>query len=253
MICHPMTDHAYRIRRAREGAVLALDVHDADSLAAAVTLRRRIAMSLASAPGLCFAKPLTTLGSARSGGFGPGVPALHRQVVISVWRDLASVAEPPIGDATHAWRVVARVTRTRGSFHGENPFDPAPAEGHSFAALTLGRCAPGALVRFMWRGMGLAERTLGAPGLITALSAGLPQTGNITFSLWDTEEDMVRFAYGGAGPTHRETVRSHRRRPILSEQLNARFVPISVGGSWDPETTPGADRLAALARQLAPA
>lgn len=232
--------------------MLAVDVYDAGSLAGAMMLRRQMAKTLASPPGLCFAKPLTTLGTAGSGGFGPGLPGLRRQVVISVWRDLSSVTELPVGDAAHAWRVVSRVTRTRGSFRGDNPFAPAPAEGPAFAALTLGRAVPRALARFTRRGMGLAQQTLHAPGLITALSAGLPQTGNITFSLWDTEEDMVRFAYSGAGHTHRETVRSHRQRPILREQLNARFVPISVRGSWDPKTTPGADRLTALARQLAP-
>jgi hypothetical protein len=68
-----------------------------------------------------------------------------------------------------------------------------------------------------------------APGLVTACSAGIPLTGNCTLSIWESEKDMLNFAYRDR-TGHGRTVR--RDSPILAEQLNARMRLRRLGGGW---------------------
>lgn len=110
--------------------------------------------------------------------------------------------------------------------------------------LTLGRTRSRDLVRFLREGTRLGAYIHGAPGLIGAYSAGLPLTGNCTVSIWESEEDMIQFAYRNTGG-HGSTVR--RDQPILAEQLGARMRLRRLGGSWHPSTphAAGLSRLAA--------
>jgi hypothetical protein len=102
------------------------------------------------------------------------------------------------------------------------------------------------VLRFLREGARLRRFVHGAPGLVTAYSAGVPLTGNCTLSLWESEDHMLSFAYrDGAG--HGRTVR--RDPPILVEQLNARLRLRRLGGSWGRDTL-HAERLARLAATL---
>ena len=128
--------------------------------------------------------------------------------------------------------MLGEILSTRGSHYGERPLAPAaeaPGNGR-LAVVTLGRTTLCSVPRFLWHGRGLARHILGADGMVSAISAGSPLTGNLTFSLWDSQEAMVAFAYGGAVPGgHVETVRA--RPPILVEQLSARIRPLTALGA----------------------
>lgn len=102
---------------------------------------------------------------------------------------------------------------------------------------------------FTRQGAALTASTLGSIGLITALTAGFPITGNATFSLWEQAADMQRFAYG-AEHGHRAVIETDRRRRILEEQITVRFEPVGIRGTWDPLTTPNSVALNALADRL---
>jgi hypothetical protein len=115
-----------------------------------------------------------------------------------------------------------------------------------FAALTLGRVRLRSLPRFLREGARLGSFTRQAPGLVSAVSAGWPPTGNCTISIWDSEQHMLRFAYGDV-EGHGDTVR--RDPPILAEQLNARLRVRRLDGSWGGGTM-HPERLTRLAAAL---
>ncbi len=85
---------------------------------------------------------------------------------------------------------------------------------------------------------------------MTAVSAGFPPSGNCTFTLWESDAAMQRFAYGLSDADHRETIRRSHRRSVLAEQLSARLQPTRIEGRWDPKSTPNADKLSGLASAL---
>lgn len=238
-------------------------VHVADfrSLAGMLRWRLRARRSLGNPQGLRFAKVLASLGSKDKSGFGAGAPELRRVVIVAAWRAEADLdrflSSSPLARAldvqtTHAWTVRLAPLSSRGAHRGVNPFPARQAERAELdgpiAVLTLGRSSVRALRRFAYRETPPATQTLfDSAGLVTAISAGLPPTGNVTFSLWESAAEMVRFAYDGP---HRQTIDRNRRRPILVDQLNVRFRPLGVEGSWHPGQTPRPDALAALASAL---
>jgi len=90
--------------------------------------------------------------------------------------------------AKHSGWVVCEVVSTRGSYKGAKPLAASgdPNTEMPFAALTLGRTRPRSLVRFLGEGARLDSFLHAAPGMVSAFSAGLPLTGNCTFSIWRT-------------------------------------------------------------------
>lgn len=175
------------------------------------------------------------MGRRRDAGFA-GAPDPRRQVLLSSWADLAASDrfDERIGGDVQCrsrLRFAGAVYRASGSHFGRRPLRPSvDAPDGPIAALTLGRSSWASVVRFIRHGWRLAPSILAAPGLVTALSAGSPLTGNCTFSVWESQDAMLAFAYG-AGSRHLRTVRA--RPPILAEQLNARMALLRL-------TIPGA-------------
>lgn len=238
------------------GNLLAAHTTDFASPQMAWRWRRSARRHISAVPGLVFAKAMPFIGSGASAGFGGGVPAAGRQVLLTAWRQKADfedflsqpLAERLASDARHSWWSLFEVVSTRGSHNGAKPLmgSTHPDPGLSFAALTLGRTQPRYLLRFLREGARLGPFVREAPGLVTAFSAGLPMTGNCTVSLWRSERDMHAFAHSDRDG-HGATVR--RDPPILAEQLNARLRVLEIGGSWGPDTL-HRDRLEQLAGAL---
>jgi hypothetical protein len=239
-----------------EGTLLAVHVADFASAQAAWRWRRFARSHLPAAPGLVFAKAMPFIGSGASAGFGGGVPALGHQVLLTAWRqetDFERFLGQPLvehlaAEARHSWWSLFDVVSTRGSHYGSAPLSgrDTVADG-PFAALTLGRVRLRSLPRFLREGARLGSFTRQAPGLVSAVSAGWPPTGNCTVSIWESEQHMLRFAYGDV-EGHGGTVR--RDPPILAEQLNARLRVSRLDGSWGRGTM-YPERLAQLAAALA--
>jgi hypothetical protein len=224
------------------GRLLVAHVTDFSSPQMAWRWRRFARRRLPSTSGLVFAKAMAFIGSGASAGFGGGVPGLGRQVLLTAWRqetDFERFLEQPVAqrlaaEARYSWWSLFDVVSTRGSHYGSAPLSSRDtvADG-PFAALTLGRVRLRSLPRFLREGARLGSFTRRAPGLVSAVSAGWPPTGNCTLSIWETEQHMLRFAYGDV-EGHGDTVR--RDPPILAEQLNARMRVRRLDGSWDSGT-----------------
>ncbi len=147
--------------------------------------------------------------------------------------------------------------QSRGTLRGFSPLTDLPRSTPGESATGSGPIAALTLGRTSWsnnltlgRISPPAKPFLQTDGLITAASAGLPVYGNCTFTLWESEQAMQRFAYGQSPGTHRETIRQDRDRSVLIEQLSARFTPLRIEGSWNPTHTPNADALERFADAL---
>jgi hypothetical protein len=233
--------------------LLAAHVTDFRGIRSPIKWRQAARQQLPGLPGLVFAKTMPFIGSRSSAGFGAGVPAVRRQVLLTAWRtqlDFEAFLAHPIAERlaaqANSWWALFEVASTRGSHYGATPLSATGASSGALAVLTLGRTRPRNLVRFLREGTRLGGFVRVAPGLISAYSAGVPLTGNCTVSIWESEDAMIRFAYRDTDG-HGDTIR--RDPPILTEQLNARMRLRRLGGSWAPGT-PHADRLARLAATL---
>lgn len=224
------------------GTLVAAHITDFASTQAAWRWRRSARRRLPATPGLVFAKAMPFIGSGASAGFGGGLPALRQQVLLTAWRKATDferfLDQPPAQrlatEARHSSWSLFDVVSTRGTHYGTAPLSSCEMVGDGpFAALTLGRVQLRSLPRFLREGVRLGSFTRQAPGLVSAVSAGWPLTGNCTVSIWESEQDMLRFAYGDV-EGHGDTVR--RRPPILTEQLDARLRVRRLEGGWGSGT-----------------
>jgi hypothetical protein len=238
------------------GKLIAAHITEFASARSAWRWRRSARRRLPTTPGLVLAKAMPFIGSGASAGFGAGLPALRHQVLLTAWRratDFERFLGQPLvqrlaTDTKNSWWSLFDVVSTRGTHYGSAPLSSnETAAAGPFAALTLGRVQLLSLPRFLREGVRLGSFTHDARGLISAVSAGWPPTGNCTISIWGSEKDMLGFAYKDA-EGHGDTVR--RDPPILAEQLNARLRVRLLGGNWGGGTI-YPERLAPLAAALA--
>jgi hypothetical protein len=252
-------------RRSRQ-PIASVHVCDFVSVLASTQWVRRATRRLAQAPGARFTKAMTCLATRSSSGFSPyGLPDVRRVITIVVWEQEpaldAFLEHSPLaqawGDCRWAWHTRATPLQARRSFRGYSPLTDLPRSAPGESATDSGPIAALTLGRTSWRHnltLGRvspsAKPFLQTDGLITAVSAGLPVYGNCTFTLWESEQAMERFAYGQPPGDHRETIRQNHDRSALIEQLSARFTPLRIEGTWDPTRTTNAAALARLADAL---
>jgi hypothetical protein len=215
---------------------LAIQVVDFPGLLAARRWEHATRAELSGDATFAFGRSMASFGSRDSGGFGAGCPALGRRVVVTAWRSRERMEQhlgAGVGCANGAspargWWLATDVRGARGTHRGEQPLATGSREGTGvMVALTLGRSRARMLPAFIREGARVGAGLPSAPGVISAISAGLPFTGNCTVSLWEDESAMLAFAYGAA----RDHVHVARRRnPILRDQINARLSPLALGG-----------------------
>ncbi len=69
------------------------------------------------------------------------------------------------------------------------------------------------------------------PGLLASVGLGeLPFVRQATFSIWESQEQMMQYAYKTAH--HQEVIKKTRQDNWYSEELFARFQVISAEGTW---------------------
>lgn len=155
------------------GTLLAAHVTDFVSTQTAWRWRRSARRRLPATRGLVFAKAMPFIGSGASAGFGSGVPALGRQVLLTAWRqetDFERFLEQPFAhrlatEVRHSWWSLFDVVSTRGSHYGSAPLSSrGTVTDGPFAALTLGRVRLRSLPRFLREGARLGPFTRQAPG-----------------------------------------------------------------------------------------
>ncbi|MFC6999645.1 spheroidene monooxygenase [Rufibacter roseus] len=133
------------------------------------------------------------------------------------------------------YTVALQPLQAHGLWSGQNPFTaetlPAPPNA-PIAVLTRASIKLSKAIDF-WRNVPQASASLDhAEGLLASIGLGeAPFLRQATFSLWKDEASMKAYAYRMAA--HREVIKQTRSKGWYTEELFARFTPISSHGTWN--------------------
>ena len=193
--------------------------------------------SLRGVPGLVMSK---VMGSGDGGGFGLK-PSRSRQALFCLFTDEASADAFLNSPLTQAYAQRAqefcsaklRAYSCRGTWSGQSiaVTASAPDSGSGpIATLTRASIRPMSARRF-WRMQPASEVSLNAAsGCLMATGVGeAPFFRQATFSLWVNTAAMDAYARGGA---HLAAIRAAHDGAFFSESMFARFVPLSLTGTW---------------------
>lgn len=195
--------------------------------------------SLRRVPGLVMAK---VMGSGDGGGFGLK-PSSSRQALFCLFttEDHADTFLKSAKAQAYKTRsqefcsAKLRAYSCRGTWSGQSIAVTAdiPASG-PIATLTRASIRPLCALRF-WRMQPDSEVSLNAAsGCRLATGVGeAPLFRQATFSLWDNTAAMDAYARTGA---HLAAIRAAHDGAFFSESMFARFVPLSLVGSWRGRT-----------------
>lgn len=183
------------------------------------------------------------LGSGR-GGFSLR-PDLSRYALLAVWESTAHAQqffeESALSlayqhQSVEQWTVWLAPFRSHGQWSGINPFaGPTPIETASGPVAVLTRAAiRWSKLPHFWLSVPAVSRALEcASGLRASIGVGeLPFVRQATFSLWQSEDEMLAYAYQ---QKHRDVIRRTRRERWYREELFARFTPLAAEGRWNGE------------------
>ncbi len=187
--------------------------------------------------GLLFGK---VMGSGSGVGFSAR-PNFRVWAMITVWEQSEAFASWHGGPWFAEYRRRAEETitilqhpiRARGTWGGVQPFpvveDLVP--GQLRAVITRGSIRRRRLWAF-WRTVPSTSRaTERAVGRLFSVGVGeLPWVEQATWSLWEDEGAIRRFAYGSAA--HRRAIQKTRTLNWYSEEMFVRFAPYALIGSW---------------------
>ena len=125
---------------------------------------------------------------------------------------------------------------SKGLWQGKSPFEPVCEPSDAYAgpvvALTRARIRLQKAYQF-WRHVpDVSRETREAEGLLAQTGIGeVPLIQQGTLSIWQNEERLKAFAYGMR--KHKEVVQKTRSQRWYSEELFARFIPLTAEGNWD--------------------
>jgi len=203
----------------------------------AFKLMGRARRPLAATAGLGFHR---MLGSGSGLGFSL-LPDFGRYALLASWSSEAAaddffVGAPLLGECrergAELWTVKLLALRSRGAWAGAEPFavHPGPLPpALPRVVLTRASLRPGALPGFWSRVPAINRSLAAAPGLRLALGVGeLPWVRPVTFSVWDDDACLDRFAFQGS--CHHAGARAAYQQRWFREDLFARFVAIATQG-----------------------
>ncbi|HVU74071.1 MAG TPA: monooxygenase [Mycobacteriales bacterium] len=191
------------------------------------------------APGATFAK---LLGTGRGETFGVRDAEPHRWALLACWSDAGAAEAFSRSPVARAWherceehlRVDLRPVSSRGRWSGREPFGqpaPAPVDG-PVAVLTRARLRAARAATFYRAVPPVAAALHQSVGLRVAIGIGEAPVGlQGTFSLWDDEAAVRRFAY--ERPEHRTVVEQTASVGWYAEELFARFAVVRARGRID--------------------
>ena len=191
---------------------------------------------LAATPGLGFHH---LLGSGAGLGFSR-VPDFSRYALLATWSSeqaaddffaVSPVIESFRRRASEVWTVKLLARRSRGSWKRQTPFTPTTDDlppGLPTVVITRASLRLRAMLRFWGRVPAIERDLVAAPGMRLALGVGeLPWVRPVTFSVWDDEAALERFANAGS---HHAAARAAHARGWFRENLFARFTAIATQG-----------------------
>ncbi len=187
-------------------------------------------------PGVTFAKQLGTGGDRF---VVRDADPLH-WATLMVWDDPAKAEaadEHPVvrrwnSFAQQTWRADLRPISAHGKWSRKEPFGTMPPERYDglVAAITRARLKQRKATTF-WKAVPPVANSLrGSQGLITAIGIGESPIGvQGTFSLWESPEDLKRYAYEAGA--HQQAIQRTSEVGWYGEELFARFAVLRTEGT----------------------
>lgn len=128
-----------------------------------------------------------------------------------------------------------RTRKAHGKWSGQEPFKVSSDLDESnerMAVITRATIKNKNLLKF-WNYVPTSQRPIkSAEGLIYTKGIGeIPIKQMATFSLWNSLEDVRKFAY--SSKEHKKAIKMTRALDWYSEELFARFQPYKVIGEWE--------------------
>lgn len=156
---------------------------------------------------------------------------------------------PFLDGARESWRVSLDTVRVvQGEWRGWRPPTDrvAPlAPQEPLMVMTYGKLHARHLPTFTWNNRKVVRAVAADPGLVMRVGLADHPMARCTFSLWRSQADVVRFAYGAG--VHDPIQRRSLAVPWISDYFFARFRPIASSGTLD-----GRDPLAELRQHAEP-
>jgi hypothetical protein len=155
-----------------------------------------------------------------------------------------------LSGARESWTVSLDTVRVvQGEWRGWQPSTEGVERLHRdepVAVITYGIIRARYLPAFTWNNRNVVRELAPNPGHVLRVGLADHPMARCTFSLWRSQGDVVRFAYGPGG--HNPVQRRSLDVPWGHEFFFARFRPVASSGTWM-----GRDPLADLHRQAQPA
>jgi heme-degrading monooxygenase HmoA len=192
-------------------------------------------------PDMCFGE---MLGTGKGRGFSMW-PDFGRYAFFTSWNSAESAAafirESDLYKAVRArseevYTLQLLPILSKGCWQGKTPFEPVCSFTEDYegpvVALTRARIRLNKAFEF-WQNVPAVSRETGeAEGLLAQTGVGeMPLIQQGTVSIWSSESSLKAFAYGMH--KHKEVVHKTRSRNWYSEELFARFIPLTAEGSWE--------------------
>jgi heme-degrading monooxygenase HmoA len=218
--------------------VAVLHLWGTSSVPSALWRMARDRVGLRSTPGLRFAKLLGT-GSGES--FTPRDADPHHWAALTVWDDAAAARSFESSRLVGAWddlaherlRVVMAPLSSRGTWAGHDPFGDARGSRPAgpVAAITRARIRTTRSLQF-WRAVPAVSTDLhGSDGLRLSVGIGEAPIGlQGTFSVWDSSDALVDFAYRRA--PHAAVVERTASAGWYAEEMFARLAVLELDGRY---------------------
>jgi heme-degrading monooxygenase HmoA len=176
------------------------------------------------------------------GGLGySGRPDFSQYALLTVWTSAergqdffqnAEIMRTYRLKCDEIFTVVLRPLRSRGRWSGLEPFIPQQpvGSGTPVAVITRARLKWSFIVSF-WKRVGAVSRSQKKYKQIYSQGVGeWPWLFQSTFSIWDSVEEMERFAHT-QNEAHMDAIRITRQKKGFSEELYARFQVVGSEGT----------------------
>ena len=205
---------------------------------------------LKNTKGLSFYK---LLGTGKGNGFNPW-PDYGTYALLQVW-DQEEDADKFFSEnkvmsfyrrrSSELWTVFMKAIKAEGQWSGQNPFavvDKASIDSTQLAIITRATIRKRLLRRF-WKYVPTSEKPLEKnEGLVYTKGIGeVPFLQMATFSLWQDEASLRKFAY--ESKEHSRAIKLTRSLDWYKEEMFTRFKPFKSVGTWQ-----GVDPLASTER-----
>ncbi|MEN0047576.1 MAG: hypothetical protein AAF806_11005 [Bacteroidota bacterium] len=181
------------------------------------------------------------LGSGGDRGFSI-FPNWSTYGLISVWEKATdaeqffqkhSVFKDFLNYSQEHWTVYLKTSKVHGEWSGTCPFKETISYDKKALVGVLTRATIHTkYLRHFWKFVpSVSESVHDKKGLIFSVGVGeLPIVQQATFSLWESSELMMEYAYKSA--YHKEVVQKTRELGWYKEEMFARFLPYRSEGSW---------------------